>query len=168
MKTMKLLFPGLVVCALLSGCTTIVSRAPRTVIVTEDLRFTCHRPFPRAWASTNEATELETTLPAGRYVLESVGGPWAFFAAPGGLVSIGKPGEGPEEVRGGIQFDRRSGSIYVRREVDDSSSPPPHANAAGGSGHGGGGGGAWPSNGPKSELVGEIPRDLLPKLAIEG
>ena len=94
-------------CTVLSGCVTAVDRAPKAVTVTEELRFT--------WRPPIGTPERETTISAGRYVFEKADAASFIYSSPAGLVSITKPGEKPEKVKGGIGIDRTNGAIYVWR-----------------------------------------------------
>lgn len=147
---MKHLLFILVCCAvLLAGCATAVDRAPKAVTVTEDLRFT--------WRPPIGTPEWETTISAGRYVYEKADAASFIYSSPTGLVSIAKPGEKAEKVRGGIGIDRTNGAIYVWR-ADTSvemllSIGPALVHGSGGR--------------PLQMYIGKIPKELQAKMIIE-
>ncbi len=151
---------GLVICTLLSGCAAIVGPSPKSVTVTEDLRFTWRPPPPQASGITPDRSERETAISAGRYVIEREDGMWEFYASPSGLVAVGKPGENAEKVRGGIGVDRYNKVIYVWRDGGVSYAEPfPVAPGVASPQHSLGE--------PVYAYAGEIPKELLSKLVFE-
>jgi hypothetical protein len=141
----------LLVCGavLLGGCVTAVDHAPKAVTVTEDLRFT--------WRPPIGTPERETTISAGRYVFELADATAFIYSSPDGLVSLAKPGEKAEKVRGGIGIDRTNGAIYVWR-ADTSTEMLMPVGAAMVSGSGGR---------ALQMYIGKIPKELQAKLVLE-
>lgn len=143
--------PLLLVCSLvlLAGCITPVDQAPKAVTVTEDLRFT--------WRPPIGTPERETTISAGRYVFEQADAAAFIYSSPDGLVSLAKPGEKAEKVRGGIGIDRTNGAIYVWRADTSVEMVMPVGPALV---HSSGGR-------PLQMYIGKIPKELQAKLVLE-
>jgi hypothetical protein len=135
--------------ALIAGCVTPLDRAPKAVTVTENLRFT--------WRPPIGTPERETTISAGRYVFEKADAASFIYSSATGLVSVAKPGEKTEEIRGGIGIDRTNGAIYVWR-ADTSVAilmPVGPALVQGSGGR------------PLQMYIGKIPKELQTKLVFE-